>query len=124
MAPGFPTLPLSQIQSEDIKKTYHLMYKHIVKEFVHWDDLKTILQNGNLQIQTLVNGGAVAQAPTGSSPVVAAQGIQTQTEFVYQDKASGLSRIADHESEAQVPGSREAFKESVKAGTTGPVEGV
>jgi len=124
MAPAFPTLPLSQIQSEDIKKTYHLMYKHIAKEFVHWDDLKTILQNGNLQIQTLVNGGAVAQAPTGVSPVVGATGVQTSTQFVYQEKAEGLARIADHEAEAKVPGSREVFKEGVEAITTGPKQGV
>jgi hypothetical protein len=102
MAPAspFPEIPMDQVQANEVEKSYHLMYKHIAKEFVHWDDLKLILQNGNLQLETLVNGGAVA-TQIGPSPVVMAQGKQVSTQFVYQEKAQGLGRISQHEAQAK-----------------------
>ena len=107
MAPGspFPELPMDQIQANEIKKVYHLMYKHIAEEFVHWDDLKITLQNGNLQITTQVNTVLAGScAPGGPDFLIKGTGLgvgtQRTTNFIYQKNASGLARIAQHNAAA------------------------
>lgn len=102
MAPAspFPEIPMDQIQAAEVEKSYHLLYKHIAKEFVHWDDLKLILQNGNLQINTTVNGGTV-ETQSGPKPVVTAHGKQVSTQFTYQEKEQGLGRVSQHETQAK-----------------------
>lgn len=105
MAPAspFPEIPMDQVQKNEVEKAYHLMYKHIAEEFVHWNDLKIILQNGNLmvnsEVKTVVTGSSATGGPvTGTGLGV---GSQTTTNFIYQDKAQALGRITEHEARAR-----------------------
>jgi hypothetical protein len=95
---------MDQVQKNEVEKSYHLMYKHIAEEFVHWDDLKLILQNGNLLVTTVVNtvlAGVASPPDFVLKGTGAGSGNQVSTQFVYQEKAQGLGRIAQHEAQAK-----------------------
>jgi len=56
MAPTFPQIPMDKIQEMDLQVTYWMLFKHMLKDFVHKDDLQIIL-NANT-VTTILTGEA------------------------------------------------------------------
>ena len=78
MAP-LMTVQMEKIQQRDLETTYWMMFKHMIKDFVHTQDLKNILNSAS------VNGGSVATS-TGPQPVVRAQIVSAITDGVARSK--------------------------------------
>lgn len=107
MVGELPQVDLEQIQQADIKQTYWLLYQLMKRDFVHKEDLATILDTA------LVNGGAVATSE-GPQPVNGAKIIWIETSAMAEAKA------AEYQAKAQSgDAAREAFIEAAEAATMG-----
>jgi hypothetical protein len=67
MSPQIPTIPYDEIQELDVLVTYWMMFKHMISDFVHKEDLKAILAAN--AVSTVVTGGTVGVAPQPISGV-------------------------------------------------------
>jgi hypothetical protein len=51
MAPTFPQIPMDKVQEMDLQVTYWMLFKHMLEDFVHKDDLQAILKGNRVTTQ-------------------------------------------------------------------------
>jgi len=105
-----PEIPMDQLQEADLRQTYFLLYKHIMSDFVHKDDLKAILAANN--VHTILTGSA------GTSPITGTgNGAATFTNFT---EAAAKAKKVVYDALAKTGGAvREEVISAVEAGIKG-----
>ena len=56
MAPTFPPIPMDKVQEMDLQVTYWMLFQHMLKDFVHKDDLQIMLHSNS--VTTILSGEA------------------------------------------------------------------